>query len=124
MSFVDRSLLENLGSFDRAQADASSFGVVKLDGEGKVLLYNRWESELAGVPVEQAEGKNFFREVAPCTNNRLVFGRFKKGVEQRELDVEFKYTFTYKMKPTNVVIRLYHDPASATNWVFVAKNAA
>ncbi|HBP19272.1 MAG TPA: photoactive yellow protein [Planctomycetes bacterium] len=124
MSFVDSTVLESLGTFDRAQADASDFGVVKLDAEGKVLLYNRWESELAGVPVDQAEGKNFFTEVAPCTNNRLVFGRFKKGIEAQELDAEFNYTFTYKMKPTNVVLRLYRDPGSATNWVFVAKNAA
>ena len=29
------------------------------------------------------------------------------------------YVFTYKMKPTNVMIHLYHDPSSKTNWIFV-----
>jgi photoactive yellow protein len=67
-------------------------------------------------------GKNFFTQVAPCTNNRLFFGRFKDGVSAGELDTEFNYTFTYKMKPTNVVIRLLRD-GSSTNWVFVAKRA-
>jgi len=77
---------------------------------------------MAGVPVPSAMGKNFFTQVAPCTNNRLFFGRFKDGVSAGELDTEFNYTFTYKMKPTNVVIRLLRD-GSSTNWVFVAKRA-
>lgn len=68
-----------------------------------------------------AQGKNFFTEVAPCTNNRLFFGRFKQGVAKGVLDVEFDYTFTYKMRPTNVTIRLYRDGALRKNWVFVTR---
>ena len=122
MSFVDSSTLTTLPALDQHQADALDFGVVKVDDDGNVLLYNKWESDMAGVPVASAMGKNFFTQVAPCTNNRLFFGRFKDGVSAGELDTEFNYTFTYKMKPTNVVIRLLRD-GSSTNWVFVAKRA-
>jgi photoactive yellow protein len=122
MSFVDSSTLTTLPALDQHQADALDFGVVKVDDDGNVLLYNKWESDMAGVPVPSAMGKNFFTQVAPCTNNRLFFGRFKDGVSAGELDTEFNYTFTYKMKPTNVVIRLLRD-GSSTNWVFVAKRA-
>lgn len=120
MSFVDSSTLTTLPALDQHQADALDFGVVKVDDDGNVLLYNKWESDMAGVPVPSAMGKNFFTQVAPCTNNRLFFGRFKDGVSAGNLDTEFNYTFTYKMKPTNVVIRLLRD-GSSTNWVFVAK---
>ena len=120
MSFVDSSTLTTLPALDQHQADALDFGVVKVDNDGNVLLYNKWESDMAGVPVASAMGKNFFTQVAPCTNNRLFFGRFKDGVSAGNLDTEFNYTFTYKMKPTNVVIRLLRD-GSSTNWVFVAK---
>ncbi|MBL6720508.1 MAG: PAS domain-containing protein [Planctomycetes bacterium] len=120
MSFVDSSTLTTLPALDQHQADALDFGVVKVDDDGNVLLYNKWESDMAGVPVASAMGKNFFTQVAPCTNNRLFFGRFKDGVSAGNLDTEFNYTFTYKMKPTNVVIRLLRD-GSSTNWVFVAK---
>lgn len=119
MSFVDASTLNNLGSLTREQADKCPYGIVKVDPTGKILLYNHYEASLAGVAPSAAEGKNFFTEIAPCTNNKLVMGRFKKGLEAGELDVEFNYTFTYKMKPTNVKLHLKHDKASGTNWVFV-----
>jgi photoactive yellow protein len=48
-----------------------------------------------------------------------VLGKFKDGVAKGALDTEFNYTFTYKMKPTNVAIRLYRHAATGTNWVFV-----
>jgi photoactive yellow protein len=119
MSFVPQTVIDSLAQLTRTQADAQAFGVVQVTDEGVVTLYNRWESELAGVPVSAAEGRNFFSQVAPCTNNRLVFGKFKDGVQKGQLDAEFNYTFTYKMKPTNVALRLFRHAPSATNWVFV-----
>lgn len=116
-----KGILYNLGYLSRDQADAANFGIVKVDDQGQILLYNRYESELAGVPVASAEGKNFFTQVAICTNNRLFFGKFKDGVASGHLDVSFNYVFTYKMKPTNVIIQLYRDQASSTNWIFVKK---
>lgn len=124
MSFVPSSVLESLGSMNRASADSQGFGVVQVDDQGTIQLYNKWESELAGVSAAAAEGKNFFTQIAPCTNNRLVFGKFKDGLAKGELDTEFNYTFTYKMKPTNVMIRLVRHKPTQTNWVFVALKAA
>ena len=119
MSFVPQLFLEQIPSVERRLADDQAFGVVQVADDGTVRLYNRWESDLSGVPVSTAEGRNFFTQVAPCTNNRLVAGKFKDGVQKGTLDAEFNYTFTYKMKPTNVALRLYRHPATGTNWVFV-----
>jgi len=124
MSFVTPDILSRLSNLSRNDADNATFGIVKVDNNGKILLYNRYESELAGVASAAAEGKNFFTEIAPCTNNKLFFGKFKTGVEAGELNTAFNYTFTYKMKPTNVSILLLHDKSSKTNWVFVTKKAA
>jgi photoactive yellow protein len=123
MSFVPPQFLAQLHAVDRPLADAQPFGIVQVDDTGVIRLYNRWESEMAGVPVSAAEGRNFFTQVAPCTNNRLVYGRFRDGVAKGELDEEFNYTFTYKMKPTNVQIRLVRHVPSRTNWVFVGLRA-
>lgn len=119
MSFVPAAVLDKLASLGRADADAQPFGIVQVADDGTIRLYNKAESQLAGVAPASAEGRNFFTQVAPCTNNRLVFGKFKDGVAAGQLDAEFNYTFTYKMKPTNVKIRLYRHAPSATNWVFV-----
>ena len=124
MSFVPAEFIAQVPSIDRANADAQPFGIVQVDDHGAIKLYNRFESEMAGVAVSAAEGRNFFTQVAPCTNNRLMFGKFKDGVAKGELDTEFNYTFTYKMKPTNVQTRMYRHAPSATNWVLVGLRAA
>lgn len=124
MSFVPHDVLSKLGRLSREEADRMPFGVVKVDAAGRIQLYNHYEAQLAGIAASSAEGKNFFTEIAPCTNNKLFFGRFKKGVDQGELDTSFNYTFTYKMKPTNVAIHLKHDKESGSSWVFVQAKAA
>ena len=36
--------------------------------------------------------------------NRLVYGAFRDGIAAGSMDVKIPYTFTYVMKPTNVVL--------------------
>lgn len=118
-TFVPSDVLARLGGLTQAQSDTCDFGIVQVDNAGKIIIYNQYEADLAGITVQSAIGKNFFTQIAPCTNNGLFFGAFKKGVAAGSLDSTFAYTFTYKMKPTNVNIHLLHDSASRTNWVFV-----
>lgn len=123
MSFVSSDFLDTLGDANRPAADAQEHGVVQVDDAGIILLYNKYESDMAGIDPNFAQGRNFFTQVAPCSNNRLFFGRFKEGVGKNALDARFKYTYTYKMRPTPVDVHMYRDAASATNWVFVRKAA-
>jgi len=91
-----------------------------MNDEGIVQFYNRYESNLSGVDPEEAVGTNFFTELAPCSNNPLFLGRFKEGIDEGALDEHFTYTFTYKMRPTLVDVRLYRDEAG-NNWVLIQK---
>lgn len=123
LRFRDRqsgaALHERLASMTPEQLNALDVGVIQLGDDGKVLFYNTFESKFAGYSSEEVVGKNFFGHVAPCTNNRLVMGRFMEGVRTGQMDEEIVYTFTYRMRPTVVVLRLYRDPQSATNWMTV-----
>jgi photoactive yellow protein len=121
MSFVPAEVLNTLSTLNRNQADSHDFGIVKVDDTGLIQMYNKYESELAGIRPADAEGKNFFTQVAPCTNNRLFYGRFKEGIQAGNLDIALPYTFTYKMRPTNVQIHMYRDASTKTNWVLVKK---
>lgn len=123
MKFIDPTTQSNLHTISESQLDSAEFGVVKVDDTGKILFYNKYESDLAGVSQAAAQGKNFFTEIAPCTNNRLFLGKFRQGVSSGNLDLAFNYTFSYKMKPTNVVIHLVHKAEDKSNWILVKKAA-
>jgi len=120
-SFVPAETLEQLPTIDRARADQLPFGLVKVDDEGKIQLYNKYESQLSGLAPGDVEGKNFFTQVAPCTNNDIFYGSFRKGVRENDLNMLFLYTFTYKMAPTNVKVHLYRHPSSGENFVLVQR---
>lgn len=99
-SFNDPDLPEWLDA--EVDYDQLSFGVVKMDHKGIVTEYNRTESNLTGIAAENAIGKHFFTQVAPCTNNFMVAERYS----QRILDEFLPYIFTYITKPTKVELRL------------------
>lgn len=124
MSFAKPETLRDIAHLSRGELDALDFGCVRVDDGGTVQVYNKYESELANVLPANAIGKNFFRELAPCTNNRLVFGRFKDGIAAGNLNAEVTYAFTYKMRPTLVHIHMYRDPGTKTNWIMVKRVGA
>jgi photoactive yellow protein len=120
LHFDDEGLGEKLRHASDDQLDSAPFGIIQVDDDGKVEFFNQYESELSGMDPDDVMGRNFFTQVAPCTNNRLFRGRFKKGVRRGELDETFTYTYTYKMRPTLVDVHLYRDEAG-NNWITVQK---
>lgn len=119
MGFVAEEIVSSLANLTKEEVDDFNHGAIKLDKNGNILIYNKRESEIAGVPVENAVGKNFFTEVAPCTNNKLFFGKFQKGIENGELNESFNFTFTYKMTPTSVGIHMVKTSNDDATWVFI-----
>lgn len=120
-TFVPSEIFSMLGNLSRRDADACDFGIIQLDDAGNVVMVNRYQSELGGVPVPAFEGKHWFTKVAPCTNNNIIYGAFKRGVASKSLNSLIPYTFTFKMKPTNVKVHLYRDPQSNKNFAFCVR---
>ncbi|MBC7545615.1 MAG: photoactive yellow protein [Candidatus Sericytochromatia bacterium] len=122
MSFVSPDVISSLDLLDQRQADTLPYGAVKIDDAGTIEVYNDYEADLAGLTTVSAIGKNWFRDIAPCTNNRLFMGRFKDGVQKGLLNTEFPYTFSYKMAITNVKVHMVRSVQGKSNWVFVKKD--
>ncbi len=120
MNFARPEILQELDTASRDALNALDMGVIEVDDQGTVLFYNTYESQLAGLEPQVVEGRHFFTQVAPCTNNRLFYGRFKDGVARASMDVEIAYTFTYKLRPTNVFVHLYRS-SGGRNWVLVKR---
>jgi len=114
----DEEIGERLRHASDEELDNAPFGIIRVDDGGVVQFFNQYESKLSGVDPEEAIGRNFFTQVAPCTNNRLFRGRFEEGVRQDDLDTTFTYTYTYRMRPTLVDVHLYRDSAGH-NWIVV-----
>lgn len=121
-AFVDEDQLEKLSDMTREEIDSADFGIIQVDDNGIIKQYNKYEANLAGLEISSVEGKNFFTQIAPCTNNRLFYGSFREGVAKQSLKLMFFYTFTYKMAPTNVKVFLYRNNKNNTNWILVKKN--
>lgn len=101
------------------QLDDLPHGAIQLDKWGNILSFNRYESNLSGIPKEGAIGKNFFRDIAPCTDVAHFRGRFLEGVARKKLHEKFRYHFAFKQNPRNVLITLFYNEPKDTVWVFV-----
>ena len=99
-------LFREVGSLRREQFDLLPFGAILLDPRGNVLQYNRTEADLSQREPEEVVGRNFFEEIAPCTNVRDFRGRFVEAVWKRELDATFDFTFRFAHGWRQVRIRL------------------
>ena len=88
------------------------FGMVKMDLTGKILEYNMAEAELTGTDPAWAVGKNFFHEVATCTNTPDFYGKFVEGVKNGFLNAVFNYSFTHCEVPVRVRVHMISMPDS------------
>jgi photoactive yellow protein len=117
---ANSALLEELDTLTVDQINELPFGCVRTDDAGIVEIYNHAESKIAGMDPAQALGRNFFTQVAACTNNKLFRGTFNRGVEEGQMNLVFFYTFTYRMAPTEVKVQFFRRPGGA-NWILIAK---
>lgn len=114
--------LQDLERIDRMAAeelDALPFGAIRLDRDGNILSYNMTESKLTGRDPKRVIGRNFFREVAPCTNVQAFAGRFREGIAKKEMHAIFPYRFDFQMAPRDVTVTLFYSQQTDTAWVFV-----
>ncbi|WP_119681757.1 photoactive yellow protein [Indioceanicola profundi] len=101
--------------------DGLAFGAVQLDAQGRILQYNAAEGAITGRDPKAAIGKNFFTEVAPCTNTPAFKGAFDAGVKAGNLNTMIEYTFDYNMKPTKVKVHMKKALVGDSYWVFVKR---
>jgi photoactive yellow protein len=117
MNFADVDIMSELEALSDSAIDRLPFGVVTMNADGIVVHYNTTESTMAGLSPERVVGLDFFTDVAPCTNNYMVAGRY----EEAELDETLDYVFTLRMKPTPVKLRLLKSGAHAHQYMLVAR---
>ncbi len=101
-----------------ARLDALPFGVVGLNPDGIVEIYNRTEAHLAGLNRDDVLGTHFFLSVAQCMNNFLVAQRLE---DEDEVDAIVAYVLTFRMRPTPVRLRLLKRAGHARRFVLIQR---
>ena len=110
-----------LSKLTAKEVDQLAFGAVQLDAKGNILQYNAAEASITGRDAKDVMGKNFFRDVAPCTGTPAFKGLFDKGVREGNLNTMFEYVFDYRMTPTKVKIHMKKAIAGDSYWIFVKR---
>jgi photoactive yellow protein len=116
---IPKQVIAEVDAFSSRELDGLPFGAIQLDRAGTILQFNEYEANLSNRRAPDTVGRNFFTEVAPCTNVREFHGRFAEGMETGELHVTFDYVFAFKPHPRDVRVTLYYSAATETVWVFV-----
>lgn len=122
MPAIERYNIDDVMSrMDRSEIANLPYGGVELDRNGTILFYNQAEAEITSRDARTMAGKNFFREVAPCTNRPEFRGRFDEIVAGTKTMALFDYTFDYNMKPTRVTIQMKKSIQGDSIWIFVRR---
>lgn len=117
MAAAAGSPIEDLSRVRPELLDALPFGAIQLTGEGIITAYSRAESVLSGLSPATVIGKNFFRQVAPCTAVKEFQGKFEalrsKGQDgSATLLFVFKYAGGAKLVEVVIVYHAATDTAT------------
>ncbi|NBC23343.1 MAG: PAS domain-containing protein, partial [Gammaproteobacteria bacterium] len=99
--------------------DRLPVGVIRLDREGRVLSYNAVESHYSGLKPATVIGRDFFREIAPCTAGSVFERTFREGMAAGKLDALLEYVFAFPGRPMRVAVQMRSGRDPDTAWIFV-----
>jgi photoactive yellow protein len=101
-----------------AERNALPFGLVKLDKAGIILEYNMAEAEISGVNQEDVVGKNFFLDVAVCTQRPEFYGIFRQAMDGSGF---INQIFNYEFQ--NALYSAVHEPVKVKVHMFSSQDS-
>ncbi len=111
--------LETVRHLSPEELDDLPIGVIKVTRDGTVLTYNASEARLAQRNPGDVIGKNFFTDVAPCTNVQEFAGKFWRGVERGWTHEIFPFIFPFPHGTVHVSITIEYEAQDDCAWIFV-----
>lgn len=97
---------QEVPEIDFATLDLLPYGIIVTNEQGTVLFYNTREEQISLRRRGDVVGKNFFAEVAPCTQVNEFYGRFQETMGRKGYVANFHFTFPFPEQPREVEISL------------------
>jgi len=120
MGFVIGVPIEDLTHIPPEYFDDLPYGVIQLKGEGIVVGYNKTEASLSKLDPARVVGKNFFRDIAPCTAVKEFAGELARmrssGANARS---ELRFLFKFPRGSVLVHLAMVYDAARDTTVLLV-----
>jgi photoactive yellow protein len=107
MGSVSSFLIEDLNHIPPEAFDLLPYGTIMLKGDGTVTGYSRKEAELSGLDPQKVVGRNFFRDIAPCTLVKEFAGEFelvRRLGEDARKEIQFLFKFARGAVLVKIVI--------------------
>lgn len=118
---IEHVTSRDLAGASPAEFDAMPFGMIQLDRDGIVKTYNAWEAQLARRAPGDVIGKNFFTDVAPCTNVAQFRGQLEQLVASGQKSYIFDYQFSFPWGARLVRVRFVIESENE-RWVLVTNH--
>jgi photoactive yellow protein len=115
---IEQITSQDLADTSPAEFDAMPFGMIRLDRAGVVKTYNEWEAKLARRKAQDVIGKNFFTDIAPCTNVAEFRGKLDQLAAMGEKTYIFDYDFAFPWGSRRVRVRFVIE-SDDERWVLV-----
>ncbi len=91
--------------------DDLPFGAIVVDHSGTIVAYNQYEARLARKERDAVIGRNFFRDVAPCTAVQAFEGRMRTFIgTNATVSESFDYFFPFAHGSVDVTITFLKLP--------------
>ena len=104
------------------EIDALPFGTVRLDHEGKVILFSEAEARLSGFGSRDRIGLTFFTDIAPCMNTDAFRRQTENAIAAGTLDVEFMHIGDFEDRDRELTIKI-QSAADGGMWVFLRRES-
>lgn len=103
---TDPARWEDLSNLTAEEIDALPFGYIALAPDGTIRKYNRYEADLSRRDPREVLGRNFFQEVAPCTQVREFEGRFADFVADPDGEPTLSFDFAFRFRHGTRKVRI------------------
>ncbi len=112
---MDVKQLQRVAKMRPEEVDALPFGAIVIDASGTIIRYNQFEARLSKLDAKRVIGKNFFRDIAPCTAVQAFEGRMREFIASEEqYRVTFDYRFNFPHGVADVEISFMKLPSDDT----------
>ncbi len=118
LSNIEQVTSQDLVQKSAAEFDAMPFGMICLNRAGIVTIFNEWEATIARRAAKDVIGKNFFTDIAPCTDVAEFRGKLEQLAASGEKTYIFDYNFLFPWGNRRVRVRFVIE-SNDERWVLV-----